>query len=136
MFADDAAGFAEDDFDEAGILAAVDVGCGGKVDGALGCSDCCQVDQAIFGFGDDLLSEDENVVLVEGEFGFFRGGEEDAWEIVAGADFGNVEDGEELDWAGIGHEAWSSATERFTTESAENTERGREERGTAVGRAP
>src|SRR5580704_5673536 len=105
MFADDAGGFAEDDLDEAGIFAtAVVAGGGGEVDGALGWGDCGQVDEAVFGFGDYFLGKDEDVVLAEGEFGFFYGGEEDAGQVVAGADFGDVVDGEELDWAGRGHE--------------------------------
>jgi hypothetical protein len=41
MFADDAGGFAEDEFDEAGVFAAaVVVGGGGDVEGALGWGDC------------------------------------------------------------------------------------------------
>src|SRR5579871_4105743 len=125
MFADDAAGFAEDEFDEAGIFAsAVVVGGGGDIEGASGRGDCCQVDQAVFGFGDDFLSEDEDVVLMEGEFGFSGGGDEDAWEVVVWADFGDVGDGEELDWAGVGHEAWRwGGREMYHRESREHRAR-------------
>ncbi len=93
MVADDAAGFAKNDIDQARIFARVLVGFGGEVDSALGWSDCGQVDQAIFGFRDDFLGEDENVVLLEGELGFFEGGEDEARQILAGADFGNVRNG-------------------------------------------
>src|SRR5215475_14370854 len=104
MLADDAARFAEDDFDEARIfVGTVVVGSGGEIDGALGGSDCREVYEAVFGFGDDFLGEDEDVVLLERDFGFFGGGEEDAREVVAGADFGDVRDGEQLDWAGSWH---------------------------------
>ena len=98
MFADDAAGFAEDDFDQSRIFAAaVVVRGGGEIDGALRWSDCGQVDEAVFGFGDDFLGENEDVVLLEGNFGFFGCGEEDAWEVVAGANFGDMRDGEDLE---------------------------------------
>jgi hypothetical protein len=104
VFADDAAGFAEDEFDEARIFAAaVVVGGGGEFDGALGRNDCGQIDEAVFGFGDYFLGEDEDVVLLEGDFGFFGGGEEDARKVVAGANFGDVGDGEEFDSAGSFH---------------------------------
>ena len=127
MFADDAGGFAEDDLDETGIFAtAVGVGGGGDVDGALGWGDCGQVDEAVFGFGDYFLGKDEDVVLAEGEFGFFYGGEEDAGQVVAGADFGDVGDGEELDW-GFQH-AWISLGD-----VAEGRERITQRRGGAGG---
>jgi hypothetical protein len=128
MVADDAAGFAEDELDETRVFtAAVIVGCGGEIDGALGRSDCCEIDQAVLGFGDDFLSENKDVILLERESGFFGGGEEDAGEIIARADFGDVADGEDLDWAGFGHGASCILTmsERFTRESTENAERGR-----------
>lgn len=49
------------------------------------------------------MGEDEDVVLLEGDFGFFGGGEEDAREVVTGADFRDVVNRQELDWAGVGH---------------------------------
>ena len=69
MFADDAAGLAEYEFDETGIFAgAVVAGRGSEIDGALRGSDCGRVDEAVFGFGDNFLGQDEDVVLLEGEF--------------------------------------------------------------------
>ena len=77
--AHDAAGFRQDYLDEARVLA----GLGGERDGALGRRHGGDLDDATFGFRDDLLRHDEHVAILGPELRGGKGGKRDRREIVA-----------------------------------------------------
>src|SRR5262249_25032324 len=50
----------------------------------FGRSDAVEIDNAVFGFGDDFLTNDENITGLRGESGFFQTCGDERGDIIAG----------------------------------------------------
>ena len=67
----------------------------GKFDGALRWRDGCEIHCPSFGFGNDFLCENKNIVILKFDFIFLQGIKNNIRQVVAVADEGDVEEGGE-----------------------------------------
>ncbi len=88
----------QDQFNDARVF----FGLFGEFDSSLRWGDCRQIHRPPFGFGNDLLCENKNIVVLKFNFIFLQGIKNNIRQVVAVADEGDVEEGGE----GEGHIAY------------------------------
>lgn len=91
--AQDFVAFLQDQFNDARIF----FGLFGEFDGALRRRDRCEIHCPPFGFGNDLLRKDENIVVLKFNFIFLQGVKNNIRQVVAVADEGDSEEGGEVE---------------------------------------